>query len=272
MRVRARSALVCLCTCCGLLQLRLLLRDVPSHRARGLPVGAIDPAFHYNRELSDALGADRAIPDVRPLGCAAREASAMSTALPVTSVVIVENNEAHSTLLRTVTSVHRRSPARLVHEILIVDDFSDWEVDAAVRAVPKVPLPPHSPAAPTCSPPQHRGSGHPQRYSSSVQVAVLRLPQREGLIRARMTGVRATTAPTITFLDSHVECNVGWLPPLLERVGANSTTVISPVIDVIDALTFRRVDPPPMVVAVAVVMVMVVVVVAVVIGGGGGGD
>ena len=101
---------------------------------------------------------------------------------------------------------------------------------------------------------------------------MLRLPQREGLIRARMTGVRATTAPTITFLDSHVECNVGWLPPLLERVGANATTVISPVIDVIDALTFRRVDPPPVVVAVAVVMVMVVVVVAVVIGGGGGGD
>ena len=73
---------------------------------------------------------------------------------------------------------------------------------------------------------------------------MLRLPQREGLIRARMAGVRATTAPTITFLDSHVECADGWLPPLLERVGANSTTVISPVIDVIDALTFRRAPTP----------------------------
>jgi len=50
----------------------------------------------------------------------------------------------------------------------------------------------------------------------------------------------------LIFLDSHVEVNIDWIQPLLNRVHANRTQIIAPIIDIIQPDTFDY-KPSPLV-------------------------
>ena len=166
----------------------------------------------FNQFISDKLPLTRAFPDARDPGCL--ELRYYPTwALPTTSVVIIFHNEAISVLMRTVRSVLDRSPSSLLHEIILVDDASpgEWTKEPMVAAM---------------------------KALNSDKVRLLRLDQRNGLIRAKVHGAEHATGDVLIFLDSHCECNPGWLIPLLDRIKRDRKTVAMPVIDVIDDKTW----------------------------------
>ena len=76
-------------------------------------------------------------------------------------------------------------------------------------------------------------------------VKLITPPQRLGLIRARIFGSRLATGDVLVFLDSHVEPNVQWLEPLLQRINETpKKNVVMPIIDIINADTFKYVSSP----------------------------
>ncbi|XP_052809791.1 polypeptide N-acetylgalactosaminyltransferase 5-like isoform X1 [Mya arenaria] len=168
--------------------------------------GWLDNAF--NRYASDMISLHRALPDIRDEACKTID---YGENLPCTCVIIIFHNEAWSVLLRTIHSVIDRSEPNLLKEIIVVDDFSDFDHL-------KDPL---------------------QEYIDKLdKVTLVRATERSGLIRARLMGFDKCTAEVAIFLDSHCEATEGWLPPLLARINENETNVLVPAIDVIDQDTF----------------------------------
>ncbi|ETN78278.1 polypeptide N-acetylgalactosaminyltransferase 5 family protein [Necator americanus] len=163
----------------------------------------------FNQYASDLISIHRTLPEILDKECLTEK---YHDDLPDTSVVVCFHNEAWSVLLRTVHSVLERTPDKLLNEIILVDDFSDM-------AHTKEPLATYMAQFP--------------------KVKILRMEKREGLIRARLRGAAVAKGKVLTYLDSHCECMEGWIEPLLDRIKRDPTTVVCPVIDVIDDQTFE---------------------------------
>ncbi|RUS74816.1 hypothetical protein EGW08_017425 [Elysia chlorotica] len=163
---------------------------------------------NFNEFASSQISIEREVPDYRPPGCVEKPPSSN---LPRASIIICFYNEAWTVLLRTIHSVFRKSPPELIAEVILVDDFSD----AVVMDKPLA------------------------EYVATVsKLRLLRMTKRSGLVKARLAGIKEASGPVLVFLDSHVECEEGWLPPLLEVIAQHPDKAVTPGIDVIDHKTF----------------------------------
>ncbi|CEF64581.1 Putative polypeptide N-acetylgalactosaminyltransferase 9 [Strongyloides ratti] len=158
----------------------------------------------FNQYASDMISIHRSLPTDIDEEC---KTAVFEPDLPETSIIMCFHNEAWSVLLRSVHSILDRSPEHLIKEIILVDDFSNM---------------------------QHLKKQLDDYMSQYPKVKILRLPDRVGLIRARLEGAKIATGKVLTFLDSHIECMERWLEPLLTLIAKNKSTVVCPVIDVID--------------------------------------
>ena len=167
----------------------------------------------FEEYVSELIALNRSLPDFRGQWCRDQYDGKIDT-LEKVSIIICFHNEAWSTLMRSVHSIINRTPRELVEEILLVDDKSDKE---------------------------HLG----QRLDDYIKatfpanlVKLIRQEKRQGLMRSRMTGIRASKASILVFLDSHIEAGIGWLEPMLADIQKNPTLITSPVIDAINDETF----------------------------------
>eukprot|EP00105_Crassostrea_gigas_P035285 XP_019919433.1 PREDICTED: putative polypeptide N-acetylgalactosaminyltransferase 10 isoform X3 [Crassostrea gigas] len=163
----------------------------------------------FNAYASDKISLHRSLKDIRHSDCKKKK---YLNHLMNASVIVPFHNEHWSTLLRTAWSVLNRSPKHLIHEVILVDDYSSKEHC-------KQPL-----------------DDYVKEHFTNVKV--VRAKKREGLIRTRLLGARAATGQVLIFLDSHCEANINWLPPLLEPIAEDYKTVVCPFIDVIDFENF----------------------------------
>ncbi|XP_052743015.1 polypeptide N-acetylgalactosaminyltransferase 1 isoform X2 [Bicyclus anynana] len=197
-----------------------------------------------NVYLSDRIAYNRTLQDHRHPAC---KRVVYDAELPSASVILIFHNEPYSVVLRTVWSVvnsarrdnpwFRRanyvergtgrtmtlgypgqdpnSPFVYLKEIILVDDNSTLpELKGKLSHYVKTRLPPDL-------------------------IRIIRLPDRRGLMLARVAGARAARGAVLLFLDAHCEAGADWLRPLLARVARKRDAVLTPLIDVLDQTSFR---------------------------------
>lgn len=142
-------------------------------------------------------------PDVRPEGCKGAPLPRNFSDHKV-SVVLPWLGESWEHLSGTLKAMLHFTADELVEEYLFISDGNPDSMEAQLKAL-------------------------------SPKVKVIALPQREGLIRAKMRGVDEAKGPVIVFMEGHCIVNQGWLEPLLERVVLHPRVLAMPALDIIPA-------------------------------------
>ena len=159
--------------------------------------------YAINHFIGDKISLHRTTGDHRQKEC---KKVKYDEKLPTTSVIVTFYNEHWTTLLRTIYSILHESSKSTLKEIILVDDMSDQDhlqvrLERTLKDLPRVRL--------------------------------IRTTTRQGLVRARMLGAQYASGDVLTFLDCHIECNPGWLEPLLQKIKDQPKTIAVPVITTI---------------------------------------
>lgn len=165
---------------------------------------------NFNATASDLTPLHRDLPETRPTQC--RSITYNTSTLPKTTVIIPFHNEAWSTLLRTVHSVIDKTPGEILKEIILVDDQSTHSYLLS-------PL---------------------EDYIAMFDIVRLfRMPERSGLMHARMKGAELAKGEVLFFMDSHCEVSEGWLQPVLARIQEKRDAVIIPTMNMFHIDSFK---------------------------------
>ncbi|KAG7243235.1 hypothetical protein INR49_011926 [Caranx melampygus] len=162
--------------------------------------------YGYNAFLSDRLPLNREIPDTRPPRCAEKK---YPDDLPSISVVLIYLDEALSIIKRAIRSIIDKTPARLLKEIILVDDHSSNEdlkdkLDEYISLI------------------NEERPGLVKKVQHSEQL---------GLTQARLSGWKVAVGDVVAILDAHIEVHVQWAEPLLARIKEDRTVILTPVFD-----------------------------------------
>uniref|UniRef100_UPI0037E8749E probable polypeptide N-acetylgalactosaminyltransferase 8 n=1 Tax=Semicossyphus pulcher TaxID=241346 RepID=UPI0037E8749E len=163
-------------------------------------------SYGYNAFLSDRLPLNRQIPDTRPKRCAEKK---YPEDLPSISVVLIYLNEALSIIKRAIRSIIDKTPARLLKEIILVDDHSSDEdlkdkLDEYINSIHE----------------EHPGLVKRVRHQEQL-----------GLTQARLSGWKVAVGDVVAILDAHIEVHEQWAEPLLARIKEDRTVILTPVFD-----------------------------------------
>eukprot|EP00041_Stephanoeca_diplocostata_P021582 m.504293 g.504293 ORF g.504293 m.504293 type:complete len:627 (+) comp21858_c0_seq3:312-2192(+) len=182
--------------------------------------------YGYNAWLSDKIPLDRRAYDTRDPQCLKRKYIELRY-LPRASVIISARNDAMTVLFRTITQVLHRTPAEILHEIIIVDrasSFAEWRRADLREGIQEV----------VTASPLPDAKVQLLRMESAVGTEVVNdAVHKHTIVRARMQGAAAATGDVLVFLESRCEVNDGWLEPLLDRIRRQPKTIAVPIHDAI---------------------------------------
>lgn len=165
----------------------------------------------HNTMVSMKIPLDRSIPDFRTHQC---KETKYRKFLPRVSVIIPFFDEHVTTILRTVTSILKRTPPKLLKEIILVNDGS------------------------TRSGLHQDLMDYIKHMKWHQKVTILDMDKRAGVIWSRLAGARYASGDVLFFLDCHTEVGYNYLPPLIEPISYNYRAVVTPTLDIIDRNNF----------------------------------
>nr|CUU99377.1 hypothetical transcript [Hymenolepis microstoma] len=194
-------------------------RSGPGELGRGVDTGISDEEMQrvndrdgYNSYACNRTALDRSLGH-RP----AKECLAIKYPpnLPTASVILIFFNEPFRLIIRTAFSIVNRTPPAYLKEVILLDDGSTQsDLLEPMSTFVK------------------------QNWPDGV-VRIVRLPERTGLIRARLEGAKAATGDVLIFLDAHCEVTFRWIEPLLYRIQQKPDAVVCPAIANIDRFTLK---------------------------------